>query len=814
MSMQSPLDLVLQAEALFARNEVDQACLLLSQVVEANPNHARALNDLGMICYSRGAMDYAARFFRRTLDLDPGDLACRTNLITLLLDQGHLSSARELLVLGAKMHPDAVVLGKCKQKLLMREKLARLPLAVLGASDLLEKNPERRLRWGDHWFSRELCAALTAQGAKITTEKPKVLLHLYGVGFDRINTPTYNIVWLHSHPDTITAKCLALYDHVFCIAPAFLPRLKAMGVQAEPLVGATGKRPAKVAGSYAYDLVFVANGKAGQGRKIIRDLMSFGDKWTSRLKVWGEGWEQILPAECIGGLYYDNDKLSELYASARVCLNDHHEDMRREGFLNPRILDIMAAGGVVLSDDLAGASDLFGDALLTYRTPEELDRLLTRLFSDDDYRAKFIAAGQKVVQPYRFECVAEQILAHLVNVDEEALDARAKNRYMETIWAPVKGKLDTDRIRRIKEVTAEQCVGTVLDVGCANGDSTALMLRHNPALRPTGLELTDWGIREARANHPEIKFVQGSATRLPFPDRAFDTVVLDHIIEHFVDPTPLLYEARRVARSRVVVGIPIQHLNDPDHKISWSVDDFHRLLAGFFPRHEMRGMREPDSVEVKDELAFNFAVGTGYLEAKNRQELPGASPCQLHLGCGHNRLSGFVNVDIVASPAVDLLADSRRLPLLPGTVTRIETYHMIEHLPRHDFVEALFEWNRVLVEGGDLVIECPDFDATVREYVDGRRFRINNIFGLQRHVGDFHQFGYGYPELAGALATAGFGGIRQETPTDYHAADEPSLRVAAIKVRDAVRPPDLRRASILLAQQEYARALAEARIKV
>ena len=72
----------------------------------------------------------------------------------------------------------------------------------------------------------------------------------------------------------------------------------------------------------------------------------------------------------------------------------------------------------------------------------------------------------------------------------------------------------------------------------------------------------------------------------------------------------------------------------------------------------------------------------------------------------------------------------------------IETYHVIEHLNRHDLPIALKEWRRVLIVGGRLIIECPDFDEAIKEYIQGNEKRINNIFGLQRFPGDVHQFGY------------------------------------------------------------------------
>jgi len=726
------------------------------------------------------------------------------NIVSYHLDCGHLATARDLLIPVLRCNKSLQYL---KELLITKEKLQRLPIAILSASDLLENDQERKLRWGDHWFSKELAEALSAAGAVITSINPKVLIHLHGVQLSELKETTHNIIWIHSHPDMVTAQSLSFYDHIFCLSPTFLGKIHNMGRGGDLLIGGTAKTPQPVVDHFSHEIVFVANGKQGKGRKIIHDLLSLGEKWIDRLEVWGEGWEGILPKHCIKGIYFDNKKLPVLYASSKVVLNDHHEDMRREGFLNPRILDVMASGGVVISDDLSGAEKIFGEALLTYTTPSELDGILHRLFEDQAYRKHIRDLSINAVKAYTFANVAQKIINHIVSIDEKELEKKAKNDYMKTVWAPVKGKLDTDRIKRLKEVTAEQSEGKTLDVGCANGDSTAIMKRHNPSLDLTGLELTDWGYQEAVINHADMAFIHGDAGKLPFADQSFDTVVLDHIIEHENDPVPLILEAKRVARKRVVIGIPIMHLNDPDHKIAWRVDDFKNLLFGFFPRFSIRGMREPDGVEVLDIAKWNFVVGTGYLEKDNRKEIPLLKPLALHLGCGQQRLKGFLNIDMIASPAVDLLCDSRRIPVAAGAVSRIETYHMIEHLPRHDFLEALFEWNRVLEEGGTLIIECPDFDATVKEYVEGKRFRINNIFGLQRHPGDYHLFGYTFTYLAEILQEVGFREIHQEAPTDYHAPDEPSLRISAVKVHTILRPADIQGFSMKHVHQTYAKSI-------
>lgn len=154
---------------------------------------------------------------------------------------------------------------------------------------------------------------------------------------------------------------------------------------------------------------------------------------------------------------------------------------------------------------------------------------------------------------------------------------------------------------------------------------------------------------------------------------------------------------------------------------------------------------------------------------------------KLHLGCGGRHFEDYVNVDWRKTRATDLVCDIRKLPYRDSSVELIETYHVIEHLPRHDLPKALKEWHRVLIDEGRLIIECPDFDGAVKEYIEGNEKRMDNIFGLQRFSGDAHLFGYDYERLKKLLEKAGFEDIQQGKPQDPHTKDEPCLRVECVK---------------------------------
>jgi SAM-dependent methyltransferase len=80
------------------------------------------------------------------------------------------------------------------------------------------------------------------------------------------------------------------------------------------------------------------------------------------------------------------------------------------------------------------------------------------------------------------------------------------------------------------------------------------------------------------------------ANLLPFERGAFDSVLLDNVIEHIADPAPLLAEVRRVLREHgwFLVGVPGKKGwdSDPDHKVRYDKDLLIRVVrgAGFMHR--------------------------------------------------------------------------------------------------------------------------------------------------------------------------------------------------------------------------------------
>lgn len=164
---------------------------------------------------------------------------------------------------------------------------------------------------------------------------------------------------------------------------------------------------------------------------------------------------------------------------------------------------------------------------------------------------------------------------------------------------------------------------------------------------------------------------------------------------------------------------------------------------------------------------------------------------KLHLGCGRRYIPGFVHVDLMRAPHVDIVGPVQKLPLADATASLIYASHVLEHFGRYEYKEVLAEWFRVLKPGGTLRLAVPDFAACASIYyesglVDGLSGLVGLIVGGQRDGNDYHKMIFDEPFLRRALLSTGFTAVRRwdwrstehSGIDDYSQAYIPHLRKA------------------------------------
>ncbi len=142
--------------------------------------------------------------------------------------------------------------------------------------------------------------------------------------------------------------------------------------------------------------------------------------------------------------------------------------------------------------------------------------------------------------------------------------------------------------------------GRTLDVGCGIGD--LCLFRENTV----GCDVNPYNVNHCKERGVKEAYLIEDG--FPFPEKAFDSVLLDNVLEHLEEPSIVLDEVRRVLKDggRFVVGVPGEkgYASDPDHKVFYDKEGLRALMKSY-------GFRE--------ETTFCTPVDLKFLSKKLRQ---------------------------------------------------------------------------------------------------------------------------------------------------------------------------------------------------
>ncbi|OII10429.1 hypothetical protein BIU97_09840 [Curtobacterium sp. MCBA15_009] len=276
--------------------------------------------------------------------------------------------------------------------------------------------------WGDVHFAAELAGALERLGQRVRVDRRDAHVRdddasddvtLVVRGLDRVppNPASVNLLWVISHPDDVADTELRSFDAAFAAGPAWAAAAAARaGVPVRTLLQATDPavfRPGSLdpAGPDAGHVVFVGSTR-GTARPVVSDAVALG----TDLRVHGPGWEPLVPSAMLGEPSLSRAEVARAYASARLVLNDHWPDMASGGFLSNRVFDVLASGGVVVTDPVAGLTEVLDvPTLAVARSRDELADLLDPAHAWPS-AAERAAVAEHVAAEHSFDARARVLL--------------------------------------------------------------------------------------------------------------------------------------------------------------------------------------------------------------------------------------------------------------------------------------------------------------------------------------------------------------------------------------------------------------------
>lgn len=292
---------------------------------------------------------------------------------------------------------------------------------------IIIKNPAptdlRQKKWGDYHFGRCLVKYFNRLGAEVKThyksdwqkkDSADAIIVIRGKFPYQPKSRHIYILWIISHPGTITAEECEAYDAVCVASYTHAESLKQeISVPVFPLLQCTDHEEFSDSSiKYREEIVFVGN-----TRGVPRDCVIWAIEYGLPLKIWGRGWEQLIDPEHIVADYINNEDLGKLYAHAKFTFNDHWNDMRSLGYINNRILDVISCGLPVISDFHEELHRLFPDEILYYSSKENFFSCVEQmLIAYPEYQNKLSALAPLVKKEFSFESRAKFIFDLIRNL--------------------------------------------------------------------------------------------------------------------------------------------------------------------------------------------------------------------------------------------------------------------------------------------------------------------------------------------------------------------------------------------------------------
>jgi predicted SAM-dependent methyltransferase len=149
---------------------------------------------------------------------------------------------------------------------------------------------------------------------------------------------------------------------------------------------------------------------------------------------------------------------------------------------------------------------------------------------------------------------------------------------------------------------------------------------------------------------------------------------------------------------------------------------------------------------------------------------------KLNLGCGSNKIPGYINIDMEPTCKPDLVCNfvNVKLPYKANTIDEVVLFHTVEHIHKPHHVRIFLDIWRILKPDGELYVSYPEFSKCYEYWKSNHRgqkkFWEATIFGRQKYPSDYHVCIMHTPEFKKFLKSIGFTNIFScpEASEDYN----------------------------------------------
>ena len=297
--------------------------------------------------------------------------------------------------------------------------------------------------WGDEYFGRALAQGLSARGCTVrhqfwpewSDSDDDAVIVLRGLRPGVPSTDAFSVLWIISHPMDVTAAEMDRFDLVLTASPFHSEGLRRMT-----------RAPVRVARQCTDQHLFTPPAHSideqvtrrsgtlyvARSRNVRRDMAQWLQETQLSARIIGNGWDRFGLSPLVTDEHVQNEDLPAVYRRARLCLNDHWSDMRALGYVNNRVLDSLACGLPVVSDDFPELREEFGDALFYANEAKELRAAVEEC--EQDYGNVLLRCQQRwreIGERFSFDNRAEEILEWILNPPTSVSDAPVESNGLD-----------------------------------------------------------------------------------------------------------------------------------------------------------------------------------------------------------------------------------------------------------------------------------------------------------------------------------------------------------------------------------------------